>query len=85
MEHGSLAYGTDWCRLTLPQLPEWQPGTSHDTATPDTATPDTDSSKSATPDTQRCDMPAPDLDHADIIASCSFYDHSLQLWTCNTE
>jgi len=82
MEHGSLAYGADWCRSSVNELPEFParrgPEVGHD------GLPDTDGRNLA-------DEPFGCVVHSQsvvpvnrndqLIASCSFYDHQLRIWT----
>ena len=67
MEHTSLAYGVDWCRLPMKQLP-----------ISDTQYNESDNKTYCS----RCDDKDKDIDvsSATIIGSCSFYDHVLHLW-----
>ena len=82
MEHGSLAYGADWCRSSVNELPEFParrgPEVSHD------GLPAADGRNLA-------DEPFGCVVHSQsvvpvnrndqLIASCSFYDHQLRIWT----
>ena len=70
MEHESLAYGADWCRLTLGQLPtvddaEVTPGHREREA------------ENTTGDEYTEDR----VGSSRILASCSFYDHAMHVWT----
>ena len=75
--HSSLAYGADWCRL------HFHPAPAADTEGPDSqphpAPPaDTEGPDSACQTASQLGA----LTHR-LLASCSFYDHSLQLWRCS--
>ena len=90
MEHESLAYGADWCRSTvdeLPELPTEYASTSNDgdkEALPDSDGPNSKQSFDKNVLTcgrkmhSRSLAPVNKVDQ--IIASCSFYDRQLRIW-----
>jgi len=86
MEHGSLAYGADWCRGSVDELPELPANYNLDCY--DTL-PDSDGPNSK----KLADEPFstfgrmmhsrslfPVGRNDELIASCSFYDHQLRIW-----
>jgi len=90
MEHESLAYGADWCRSTVGELPELP--AEYDSASngdDKEAAPDSDgpnSKKSFDKNILACGRKmhsrgsSPVNKSDQIIASCSFYDHQLRIW-----
>ena len=66
--HSSLAYGADWCRL------HFHPAPPTDTEGPDSQ---------PRPASQPHPASHPGAPTQRLLASCSFYDHSLQLWRCS--
>ena len=75
--HSSLAYGADWCRL------HFHPDPATDTESPDSQHHPAPATDTEGPDSARetaSQLGA--LTHR-LLASCSFYDHSLQLWRCS--
>jgi len=94
MEHESLAYGADWCRSTVDELPELpaeyaSAGNDDDKeAVPDSDGPN--SKKSFDKNVLSCSRKmhsrssSPVNKGDQIIASCSFYDHQLRIWALNS-
>ena len=77
MEHGSLAYGADWCKSTLNNLPQCEtPDQSRDASHDSPATPCHSQSEERS-------ISSPGLGHLNenVVATCSFYDHALYIWT----
>ena len=84
MEHGSLAYGADWCRCAMYDLPVTSYGDPIKIHPPDSSIPEeskvrreivTSHNIKTAPST--ADRPASDR----LVSSCSFYDHELHIWT----
>ena len=90
--HSSLAYGADWCRL------HFHPAPAADTEGPDSRPHPAPAADTEGPDSQPHPAPPADTEGPDsarqtasqlgalthrLLASCSFYDHSLQLWRCS--
>jgi len=88
-----LAYGADWCRSSVDELPELPVG--YDSATnssdPNTS-PDSDgpnSMKSVAKNASTCGRKMHSRSSLTVnkedqlIASCSFYDHQLRIWALN--
>jgi len=90
MEHGSLAYGADWCRSSVDELPELP-------AEYDSVSLATDAETSHNSDdlnsenfvdktfstfgrTMHSRSAFPVSKDDQLIASCSFYDHQLRIW-----
>ena len=67
MEHESLAYGADWCRLTPGQLP---------TVDDAEVTPEHRERKVAGDECTEEQVAS-----SRILATCSFYDHEMHVWT----
>jgi len=95
MEHGSLAYGADWCRSSVNELPEFParrgPEVGHD-GLPGPVNPEVGHDGLPDADGRNlADEPFGCVVHSQsvvpvnrndqLIASCSFYDHQLRIWT----
>jgi len=91
MEHGSLAYGADWCRSSVDELPELpaeydsvtDAEASHNTL-PDSDGPNSEKLADKISSTFGHTMHSRSLfavnKNDQLIASCSFYDHQLRIW-----
>jgi len=73
MEHeaGKLAYGADWCHLNLQSLPK---STKHQPHTSNMHSNDGEDGS---------DKQVTACSTSSILASCSFYDHSMHVWHLN--
>jgi hypothetical protein len=78
--HSSLAYGADWCRITSSS--QSLASSVGNIATPHETGLDAAQVLSEKTNPDRTIEKSGSLDTAQhvLIASCSFYDHSLQLW-----
>jgi len=82
MEHGSLAYGADWCRSSVEQLPEL-PAEYDSVSVSDS---DAVHKNIAAGCGRGMHSRSSELVNKDdqLIASCSFYDHQLRIWALST-
>ena len=77
MEHGSIAYGADWCprRHSLPKVKVT--GTC-DIPVSEAVSKQTDPlCKGVSSDNNSSNSPDTDI----VIATCSFYDHLMKVWS----
>jgi len=84
MEHGSLAYGVDWCRSSVNELPELP--AEYDSVAGDNTLPGSDglNCEKLADETFGRTMHSRSLctvsKNDELIASCSFDDHQLRIW-----
>jgi len=92
-EHKSIAYGADWCRLDQSRQPSHtEPLTSPDNDSANNGTSPSDG-EGQIGDTSQTNNPmkrgagdsasCEERTSEHLIATCSFYDHLLKLWTFN--
>ncbi len=82
MEHTSLAYGTDWCRMTIKDLPTKSYDGVQSTSKEEQATLKCSDTVNVTSDTVDItkSIPVDFSRDTTLVGSCSFYDHVLHLW-----
>jgi len=93
MEHGSLAYGADWCRSSVEDLPELPAEYDSANNSSNRAAAESDgliSTKSVEKNVSTCGQKIQSrssltvLKDDQLIASCSFYDHQMRIWALSS-